>query len=91
MRMPKLLVGAIALAFLFSTSAFAQKGRSSSRPSGGSSRPSGWRLHVRWEQAEHAQQAAQFLHRWKEPYRCRWLDVRREQTLHLVEQGQQEP
>src|SRR6516164_4676418 len=43
MRMTKLLIGAFALAFLFSTSAFAQKGRSSSpsRPSGGSSRPSG--------------------------------------------------
>ena len=43
MRVPKLLVGAFALAFLFSTSAYAQKGRSSSssRPSGGSSRPSG--------------------------------------------------
>ena len=42
MRMPKLLIGALALAFLFSTSAYAQKGRSSSssRPSGGSSRPS---------------------------------------------------
>ena len=42
MRVPKLLVGALALAFLFSTSAYAQKGRSSSssRPSGGSSRPS---------------------------------------------------
>ena len=43
MRVPKLLVGALALAFLFSTSAYAQKGRSSSssRPSSGSSRPSG--------------------------------------------------
>ncbi len=42
MRMPKRLVGALALAFLISTSAQAQKGRSpsSSRPSGGSSRPS---------------------------------------------------
>ena len=42
MRMPKLLIGALALAFLFSTSAYAQKGRSSSssRPSGGSSKPS---------------------------------------------------
>jgi hypothetical protein len=43
MRVPKLLVGALALAFLFSTSAHAQKGRSSSssRPGGGSSKPSG--------------------------------------------------
>ena len=42
MRVPKLLVGAFALAFLFSTSAYAQKGRSSSssRPSSGSSKPS---------------------------------------------------
>ncbi len=42
MRMPSLLTGALALAFLFSTSAYAQKGRSpsSSRPSGGSSKPS---------------------------------------------------
>ena len=43
MRVPRLLVGTLALALLFSTSAFAQKGRSpsSSRPSSGSSRPSG--------------------------------------------------
>jgi hypothetical protein len=43
MRVPKLLIGALALAFLFSTSAYAQKGgsSSSSKPSGGSSRPSG--------------------------------------------------
>jgi hypothetical protein len=41
MRMPKLLIGALALAFLFSTSAYAQKGGSSrsSKPSGGSSKP----------------------------------------------------
>ncbi len=39
--MQKRIIWALALALLFSTSAHAQKGRSASRPSGGSSRPSG--------------------------------------------------
>ncbi len=61
MRTPKPLIGALALAFLFSTSAHAQKGRSSSssRPSGGSSKPSsggsmfgGSKLDFGWKFAE---------------------------------------
>ena len=73
MRMPKLLVGALALAFLFSTSAYAQKGRSSSssRPSGGSSRPSSGGSMFGGSKPSTSSKPPSSATGGKTPYRCR--------------------